>query len=196
MSKKPHYYRIKNQTFRNLVRRFYYGGPGKNRTFLLKKMPKNSICTEIGVRGGDFSELILTYTKPKKLYLIDSWAGNEFYSIDLCKENYEITTTRFANNDKVEIIKSDSVKAIKQFPDSFFDWVYIDADHSYQGCKNDLESSFQTVKNNGFICGDNYQEEYQSVIKAVDDFIRTYPVTVIKFKNNQFILQKLGSVGN
>jgi len=45
----------------------------RSRENFIKKMPKNSIVAEIGVQAGNFSEMILKYTNPKHLYLIDCW---------------------------------------------------------------------------------------------------------------------------
>lgn len=180
-------YKIKNKTFRNFIRRVYYRR-NQDRTFLLKKMPKNSICTEIGVRQGKFSLEIIKYVKPKKLFLIDSWGSDEAY---YDPKNYDEVITKFGNNKSVEIIKSKSSKASKQFPDSFFDWIYIDADHTYNAVKTDLESFFNTVKNYGFITGDNYDtKNYPELVRAVDEFINKYPMKKISFKNFQYILQK------
>ena len=41
---------------------------------LLAKMPQRSICAEIGVHEGDFSQDILCSVKPVKLHLIDPWS--------------------------------------------------------------------------------------------------------------------------
>lgn len=180
-------YKIKNKTFRNFIRRVYYRR-NKDRTFLLKKMPKNSICTEIGVRQGKFSLDILKYVKPKKLFLIDTWSNDDAYYEP---KNYDVVVTKFGNNKSVEIIKSKSVEASKQFSDSFFDWIYIDADHTYNAVRADLESFFNTVKKNGFITGDNYDtKNYPDLVRAVDEFIDNYPMKKISFKNFQYILQK------
>ena len=40
---------------------------------LLRILPKNGVVGELGVDEGDFSNLILTINKPKKLHLIDFW---------------------------------------------------------------------------------------------------------------------------
>jgi hypothetical protein len=42
-----------------------------HRKRLLKMMPKRSICAEIGVWKGDFSQRILDITNPSELHLID-----------------------------------------------------------------------------------------------------------------------------
>ena len=41
---------------------------------LLRRMPENGVCVEIGVWKGDFSDRILRLTRPRELYLIDPWA--------------------------------------------------------------------------------------------------------------------------
>jgi hypothetical protein len=38
---------------------------------LLELMPSDAVCAEIGVHLGDFSERILTFTRPRVLHLID-----------------------------------------------------------------------------------------------------------------------------
>ena len=48
--------------------------------------------------------------------------------------NYLYVVNRFAEDFGVKIYRLDSVEATNHFPDDFFDWIYIDADHSYEGC--------------------------------------------------------------
>ena len=56
-------------------------------------------------------------------------------------------------------------------PDRFFDWVYIDLDHTYEGTKEILELSESKVKSEGFIAGHDYTaNESFGVIQAVDEF--------------------------
>lgn len=185
-------YKIKNRLFRKFVRLFKYGR-GPQRKFLLNMMPKNGVCAEIGVERGLFSVQILKHTKPKKLYLIDSWKPEYWDSNQQNgKKVYDTVLKTFGSIKSVDIIRSESAKASKQFPDSFFDWIYIDADHSYQSVKTDLELYFRTVKPNGFITGDDYghPKKHLEVTEAVNDFIKKYPVTPIIIKNYQYILKK------
>ena len=43
------------------------------RESVLKGMPKGSVCAEIGVFKGDFTEDILSVVQPIELHLIDPW---------------------------------------------------------------------------------------------------------------------------
>jgi len=179
----------------------------RRRIFLLKIMPKNSVCAEIGVARGNFSFKILKYVKPKELYLIDPWKYNEQvikrqlkYKNLLSRENldlrYQLVKKKFEGNPVVNIIRDKSEIALESFPDNFFDWVYIDGDHSTKGVLRDLELCFLKVKSGGYITGDDISFDKDSdntkkaVRKAVLLFLSTKPtVELILVHNKQFILQ-------
>ena len=50
----------------------------------------------------------------------------------------------------------DSEKAADMFPDEYFDFIYIDADHSYEGVVRDLKAWWPKIKKGGLFCGDDY----------------------------------------
>lgn len=175
----------------------------KNRDNFLKLLPSNSVCAEVGVFQGNFSKRILKITKPKLLFLIDLWDTE--YAQTLIKlvygkpkknynleQEYAIVIAKFAHHDNVKIIRQDSVKALESFPDNFFDWVYIDDDHTYDYVKRDLEASLKKVKVNGLITGDDYsmQSNYRknNVLKAVHEFINVHNYE-LKIMGDQFIIK-------
>lgn len=69
------------------------------------------------------------------------------------------------------IIRTDSVEAAKKFSDGYFDIVFIDGDHSYNGCKRDIEAWLPKVKSGGWICGHDYDHPDQGDVKHVVDEI-------------------------
>lgn len=194
--------KINNPFVRKIISKVYYSVKRKNRDFLLKMMPKNSICAEIGVYKGDFSKSILQIVKPKKLVLIDKW----MYIPHIDTENYaeilhqkffdRLYTTVLKNfNDKpnVEIKKGDSCQILSEYPDEYFDWIYIDADHRYEGVKSDLNIAYTKLKAGGFIAGDDYVYDIKwkdGVIKAVDEFCQNHQVNLVTVRNYQYILEK------
>lgn len=130
-----------------------------NRINLLDYLPKESVCAELGVLRGEYTKEIISRTNPTELVLVD---------IDSDVEN---------------VIKGDSVEVINTFEDNYFDWVYIDTDHSYELTKKELEVCSRKVKNDGYIALHDYiwydyfnsilkeDDIYFGVVKAVNEFI-------------------------
>jgi len=192
-----------------LARKLHKRKTRKHKEFVLKLMPNNSVCAEIGVYIGKFSEDILKKTKPKKLYLIDPWFHDEeffkgnhsspkLFNIGKNEERYQLVKKKFANNPVVSIIREKSEIALEKFPDDFFDWVFIDGDHNTEAVLKDLDLSLRKVKPNGYIAGDDIRlDEYanntnKAVRKAVIKFLNDAPVELIMIKHKQFILQVKG----
>ena len=174
----------------------------KGRLFLLKEMPKNSVCVEIGTFKGYFAEKILYFTNPKKLHLIDPWTDLNYDEAPNQGENrYQNVLElldREINLGQVLVHRGYSHEVCNNFEDNYFDWIYIDGSHEYEFVKKDLELYYPKVKVGGFITGDDYMEGPWSkgggVKRAVDEFIATKLVKVIKIKNRQFLLKKVGNL--
>jgi len=145
-----------------------------NREDLLKLLPKNSIFAELGVDKGDFSAKIISFTQPKKLYLIDIWETERY---DKNKMNF--VKKRFQKEidaRRVYIIRGRSEKVLKKFEDGYFDCVYIDTSHSYKQTVKELELCRMKVKDGGIITGHDYcrgnisQALAYGVVQAVNQF--------------------------
>jgi len=177
------------------------------RAFLLKEMPKNSVCAEIGTFNGGFAEKILYFTTPKKLHLIDPWEGSwhdKAPSQDEMDNRYQNVLKLFnreINLGQVVINRGYSHEVCNNFEDNYFDWIfdwiYIDGNHQYEFVKKDLELYYPKIKVGGFIMGDDYHGKgkwwQDGVKRAVDEFIATKRVKLIKIKNGQFLLKKVSS---
>lgn len=145
-----------------------------NRSIMLQHFPKNAIVAEIGCDAGDYSKEIMDTTNPKKLHLVDLW-GNERYHEGL-KIKIEKDFEKEIEAGQVEINRGMSVDKLKEFNDGYFDWVYIDTDHSYQTTKDELELCAKKVKPGGIIAGHDYVTGYWNagmrfgVVEAVNEF--------------------------
>lgn len=159
----------------------------KKRADLLRIMPKNKIVAEIGVQAGLFAEEILLYTQPEHLYLIDCWAyqnPTEYHDEANMNNNeqeklFQSVKQKFRNNPRVTVIRAFSPEAAELFKDNFFDWIYIDANHAYEGVKKDLEGWYPKIKVGGIISGHDYilLETVHStfgVVSAVNEFMDKY----------------------
>ena len=125
-----------------------------NREELLKTFPKNGVVAELGVDEGDFSKLILTTCKPEKLNLVDVW-GSERYNQNKRKKVEELFKSQIKSG-TVQIDLGYSTEVGKNFPKDYFDWIYIDTDHSYQTTISELNIWESKVKEDGIIAGHDY----------------------------------------
>lgn len=146
----------------------------------LQCMPKNAVVAEVGVEWGSFSAFILSVTSPKSLYLIDCWeqqASDIYIDPDNLPDSdqekiYRHVQDRFKNNNNVHLIRQYSDEAVKHFPDEFFDWVYIDANHGYKTAKEDIEMWWPKVKKGGYLAGHDYVvRPHFGVVQAVNEFL-------------------------
>jgi len=125
----------------------------------LKYVNEGDICAEIGVMKGDYSAQILK-RKPKELHLIDPWVHQDYekmwYSLpqEEMEKVYRGVKQRFTNDDRVFIHRKFSTETA--FSEKYFDWVYIDGDHTYPAVLKDLEFYYPLIKEGGFLCGDDY----------------------------------------
>ena len=173
-----------------------------NRDELIKKMPSMGVVAELGADKGEFSSKILEIVKPRKLHIIDAW-HTERYDDHKAKYVAQLFREQVAFG-QVDLIRSLSVDAAKQFKDSYFDWIYIDTDHSYDTTLAELLAYERTIKKEGFICGHDYVmgnwiTGYKyGVIEAVAEFCvmrnwRLAYLTTDFTENNSFALARINS---
>ncbi len=160
----------------------------ETREAMLDWLPKGGHWVECGVFRGDFSTKLLSISQPSHLTLIDLWEG-AIFSGDMDGNNprsehgetlFHIVRNTFAKDERVTILRSSSAEALSKFSDSSLDAIYVDADHSYEGCKRDLLIAHRKVKLGGWICGHDYLingEKAKTIYplgvrRAVDEFCR------------------------
>jgi hypothetical protein len=152
----------------------------QTRQMLLEQFPKNSVYAEIGVFKGDFSKDIYKIVKPKELHLIDIFEGkmvsgdqngNNMTWTNL-EDDYLRLSELYKDDSSVILHKGTSESILSSFPDNYFDVVYIDGDHSYNGVTIDLNLAYSKVKPKGIISGHDYGIKFVPVMSAVDDFLK------------------------
>lgn len=150
------------------------------------------VC-EIGVRKGiNFRQM--TRHNPILAVAVDSWIsdGNKYrndvgFTQEELDQQYENFKKTYADRPSVKVSRGYSFDMVKQFPDELFDFVYIDADHSFDGCYRDIIDWYPKVKKEGILCGHDY-EHYVGrsrqnekipfgVVEAVDKFVKENNIT-------------------
>jgi len=152
----------------------------KNFFNLLNKLKYKKIC-EVGVWDG-FNLKNLLKSKANEVYGIDPYCF-EFTNDKnkkFTKRKIDIIFNEVKNLEKIfnclKIIKKKSEDAVLNFENNYFDFVYIDGNHTYEYVKKDLNLWFSKVKSNGILAGHDYcnytfkNGEKYGVIEAVNEF--------------------------
>jgi len=151
----------------------------------LLKDNNHKIGAEIGVWKGDFTYNIFELLPSiEMLYCVDPWIMYDDYkkslqSNNFIKADYENIFKNFKKRmkkfeDRITIIRSMSEEALKIIPDRYLDFIFIDANHSYEYAKQDIINWSPKVKKGGLLSGHDYGRNKYSdieVTKAVDELI-------------------------
>ena len=146
-----------------------------SREEMLSLFPKGGVVAEFGVDHGNFSELIFKFADPAKLHLVDVWGDAARFHDGLKTMVGEKFAKEIAAK-KVEINVGYSTDVMSTFQDNYFDWVYIDTDHSYALTAKELAGIKNKMKPGGIIAGHDYtignwiDGVRYGVIEAVHEF--------------------------
>ncbi len=140
----------------------------------VKKANNGAKFLEIGCYLGRstiyLAELIKESGKEIKIHVIDTFIGegntvDEEIFIDKFKENIR----KCGVEDVIEIHHGTSDEMVTEFEDGFFDFIYVDGLHTYDGVKSDINNYLPKIKNDKIFAGHDYQ--YDPVRSAVDDVL-------------------------
>jgi len=108
-----------------------------SRLVLISELPANGLVAELGTFKGEFAKHILLRSSPIELHLVDI----DFSELDpeISSDQRVIRHLGFTND------------VLTKFEDGYFDWIYVDADHSYEGTLRDANLSAPKVRRGGFL---------------------------------------------
>lgn len=169
----------------------------KDRIELLEEVNRmfpNGKFVEIGVASGCFTKQILASCPDlSTLDIIDSWEFQPDGYNDPCNlsqstqdERYEQILKDFENEPKINIIRGWSNASSNLFSDESIDFLYLDANHSYDATKEDLNAWYNKIKTGGIFAGHDYIDGDglgHGVKKAVDEFAIEKNLVICKTEN-------------
>ncbi|OGH16344.1 MAG: hypothetical protein A3C30_03125 [Candidatus Levybacteria bacterium RIFCSPHIGHO2_02_FULL_40_18] len=143
-----------------------------------------SRVAELGIYKGDnFAEMIAH--QPTLAVAVDAWKDSgvhprkyDDYTQKEFDEQYEIFIKRIKKFPFVQVVRDYTVQSAKLFPDEYFDFVYIDADHSTEACYKDMISWYPKVKTGKFLVGHDFRRGF-GVIDAVNRFMKEHYLEMI-----------------
>ena len=124
-----------------------------DRSELLYRLPQRGVAAEIGAAFGDYTAEIMEKNRPRELHLIDAWASDRY------KSGLEGIRDKFSAEIEAGLIHLQqglSTERLVQFPNDFFDWVYIDTNHSFAVTWEELQLCNDKVKDEGRIAGHDF----------------------------------------
>lgn len=104
---------------------------------LLTKLPHGGRIVEVGTYKGDFAKHILASCNPAELRLVDL--------------DFALVGAEVANDPRVTQMMGQSHVVLAGLPDDHFDWIYIDADHSFAATRRDALAAASKVKPGGYL---------------------------------------------
>lgn len=165
---------------------------------LVERLPKGPIAgAEIGVFRGRMSRGLLWNREDLFLFMVDSWGPSEQWperyratgdfhakmGADRQEENAAEAakkTDEYADRRKILRMRSvDAARYLRRtFGDGILDFVFIDADHSFEGVVEDIEAWRTLVVPGGLISGHDYNhpggDKSFGVTEAVDAAVEKY----------------------
>jgi|LauGreDrversion4_2_1035121.scaffolds.fasta_scaffold74598_5 hypothetical protein len=133
---------------------------------LLNKLNLTNKGVELGSFKGDFAKNI-TSKWMGKLYMIDVWrplSDEEYDDISNHKNHIDAYSIAMNNikgfEEKTFMLRMDGSEGAKLFADESLDFVYIDANHTYESVKEDIDTWYRKVKKGGLVMGHDYLPDY------------------------------------
>ena len=125
-----------------------------SRDDLVAALPRGGRIAEVGTYKGEFARHLLAACEPKSLHLIDL--------------DFSLLDPAVGQDARVQLHQGLSHEVLATFPDAHFDWIYIDADHSYAGVTRDADAAAPKVKPGGFLVFNDFAH--------MDPFLGAYGV--------------------
>jgi len=145
-------------------------------------IPDNPLVVELGsLRGTSSVALacgIKAFRKKGKLYCVDPWDGSYYLPCD-CFDEWHENMKRLDLLDIAIPIKEKAVDAVTIFKDKSIDFLFKDSEKHYQTNLDELEAYLPKMKNNGILCGHDWDDKWPEVKKAVGDFCGKHKFTLI-----------------
>jgi hypothetical protein len=141
-------------------------------------LPKRGYGLELGVRWGGNAKLLYYLTFAKWLELVDDYNEHLIHSEEEIGKMIARVKS-FCYNRPVRLFQEKSWDACRRFTENYFDWIYIDADHS--DLYNDLTYWFDQVRPGGVIMGDDLCDAYPLIETALRSFCDEHNLKFKKF---------------
>lgn len=141
---------------------------------------------EVGVEQGLYSEVLCQSIPNLTLICVDAWKAYPGYREHVTQSKldgfYEITKARLEPY-HCSLWRMFSVQAASLIPDSSLDFVYLDANHTYEEISADLEAWAPKVRDGGIVAGHDYCRRKNmdfGVKEAVQEYVAEHGIDTLQ----------------
>eukprot|EP00741_Cyanophora_paradoxa_P010724 tig00020538_g10366.t1 len=151
---------------------------------VLNELGLVGVGAEVGVQRALHAEDIMLSWGGRRLVLIDAWhsAHETAYedTADVPLPDHEANMAQAQRRmapfaPRVEFLREWSLKAASKYPDSHFDFIYLDARHDYEGIRDDIVAWYPKLRSGGILAGHDWLDGHfmgtqYGVRRAVGEF--------------------------
>jgi hypothetical protein len=135
---------------------------------------------ELGVSKGRFTAFLCSNMYDMRMIAVDLWEPQPFASGDGAQTyvgwdhneslaDFKAMCIQYFPR-RVRILRMHTVEAAKLIPDESLDFVFVDALHTYEACKADIEAWWPKIRSGGMLSGHDYNhDKFPGVPKAVGE---------------------------
>ena len=142
---------------------------------LIALLPRGTVMVEVGSFAGESAEEFLKHEQIAHFHAVgpmmggydDSDPASFAHPMKGIEAEFDQRVQPFV--ERVTKHRMTSAAAIHRFPDRSLDFVYIDALHTYEGAKIDINMWRHKIKPGGILGGHDYEPTFPGVIQAVDE---------------------------
>ena len=143
-------------------------------------------CAEIGVGSGPTTNALLSRFPNLKWIAVDYWPAGfplRYGGVMTVERQVEVRSLFMSvmakHGDRITLMEKDTVLAANDVEDESLDLVFIDADHSYEGCKADIIAWRPKLRPGGWLMGHDYEPvSFPGVVQAVDELVPSARIDV------------------
>lgn len=157
---------------------------------LMKHFGLPLIAAEIGVAETRLSRELINWGI-ETLFLVDIWDHVPFikgcgsFEQSWHDTNYEAALKLQQDfPDKVLLLKGFSYKMAAAIPDNSLGMVYVDADHTYEGARADIDSYWPKLIPGGIMCFHDAANPAYGIQDAIHDFTKGVGINLLQEDGN------------
>ena len=159
---------------------------------------KYNKIVEVGSQEGRTPWYILANTSRESVevnlvdpyVMYDNYGYEEPFSMSVVEKQAKAYLDEFVKSGRCHFHKEYSVDGAKLFDDSSVDLVFIDANHTYEHVKEDIEAWYPKIRDGGILSGHDFSGDFPGVEKAVREYFEPKKKDIFLSYNSVWVVNK------